>query len=184
MGLDGVFTDEQAVSDFAVGKTGGDQAEDFEFTGRDGQFGEAGRVGGEGRGGGPGRMRSERLRFATGDGETEPDAECGEDGGDESAVILEGMLEDEEAVLGEFENGDEHTADEAVKKDAKERTATRRTGKVGTSRHWGMMIAEKERLRARGRESGRENEEGSLTSEATFGMTDLCEERTEAGCGA
>src|SRR6516162_4915388 len=52
--LDGVLADEEALGDFTVGEAGGDQAEDFEFTRGDAQFGESGGVDGErgGRGAG------------------------------------------------------------------------------------------------------------------------------------
>jgi len=56
-------------------------------------------------------------RFADGfatarDAEAEPDAEGREEGGDERAVELNGVLDDDEAVFGVLEGSDEEGADE------------------------------------------------------------------------
>ncbi len=46
------------------------------------------------------------------DAEAEPDAEGREEDGDECAVELDGVLDDDEAVFGVLEGGDEEAADE------------------------------------------------------------------------
>ena len=51
--------------------------------------------------------------FATArDAEAEPDAEGREEDGDERGVELDGVLDDDEAVFGVLEDGDEEAADE------------------------------------------------------------------------
>ena len=47
----------------------------------------------------------------------EPDADDGEEDGDEGAVDLEGVFDDEEAVLDPLECGDEDAADQADDED-------------------------------------------------------------------
>ena len=141
--LDGVLADEEALGDFAVGEAGGDEAEDFEFAWGDAEGGEAGGVGGERSGGGLGRWGG--GLFAS-EGQAEPDAERGEDNGDQAAVDFEGVLDDEEAVLGEFEEGDEEAAEKAEEDDVAQGAAARFGGRVGGGRrHLEDMIAEKER---------------------------------------
>ena len=61
-------------------------------------------------------------RFADGfatarDAEAEPDAEGREEYGDERAVELDGVLDDDEAVFGVLEGGDEEAADETEDED-------------------------------------------------------------------
>ena len=61
-------------------------------------------------------------RFADGfatarDAEAEPDAEGCEEDGDERAVELDGVLDDDEAVFGVLEGGDEEAADETEDED-------------------------------------------------------------------
>ena len=56
--------------------------------------------------------------FATaGDAEAEPDAEGREENGDERAVELDGVLNDDEAVFSVLEGGDEEAADETEDED-------------------------------------------------------------------
>jgi len=56
--------------------------------------------------------------FATArDAEAEPDAEGREEDGDERAVELDGVLDDDEAVFGVLEGGDEEAADETEDED-------------------------------------------------------------------
>lgn len=75
-------------------------------------------------GGGFGRNQHfpHHHRFADGlaaarDAESEPDAEGREQNGDERAVQLEGVLDDDQAVLGELEGGDEEAADKTEDED-------------------------------------------------------------------
>ncbi len=51
------------------------------------------------------------------DAQPEPDAEGREEDGDERDVDLDGVLDDDEAVFGVLEDGDEETADEAENED-------------------------------------------------------------------
>ena len=135
MGLDGIFGNEEAVGDFAVGESGGDEAEDFEFAGSDTEVREASGIWGEGDRGG--RRGGEGLGLAAGEGEAKPDAQGGEDGGDECAVNFQGMLHDKEAVFGQLENGDEEARGDAIKKNAAEGTTAQDGAEMGTSGHWG-----------------------------------------------
>ena len=80
-------------------------------------------------------MRGQDGGFVTSEGEAEPDAESGEDGGDQATVDFERMLDDEEAVFREFEDGDEDAAGEAVEKDVAKRAATQVSGRFGRGRH-------------------------------------------------
>jgi hypothetical protein len=79
-----------------------------------------GRIGSEGFEGGGFRGDNHfphHDRFADGfatarDAEAEPDAEGREEDGDQRAVELDGVLDDDEAVFGVLEDGDEQAADE------------------------------------------------------------------------
>ena len=81
-------------------------------------------MGAKGRGG---RFRRDKHfphhdRFADGfatarDAEAEPDAEGREEDGNERAVELDGVLDDDEAVFGVLEGGDEEAADETEDED-------------------------------------------------------------------
>ena len=126
MSLHGVFADEELFGDFAVGEAGGDEAEDFEFAGSDAEGGEVGWVGREGDGGRDGRLGGYGLRrvFA-GEGHAEPDAESGENDGDQAAVDFEGVFQDQEAVFGELQESDQKAAEEAEEKQVGEDTAAR-----------------------------------------------------------
>ena len=84
-----------------------------------------GRIGSEGFEGGG--FRGDKHfphhdRFADGfatarDAEAEPDAEGREEDGDERAIELDGVLDDDEAVFGVLEGGDEEAADETEDED-------------------------------------------------------------------
>lgn len=80
-------------------------------------------------------MSGEAIGLAAGESQAEPDAEGSEDGGDEAAVDFKRMLDDEEAVFGELQDGDQETSGDAIKQDVAERTAAGRRGGVGTSEH-------------------------------------------------
>ena len=54
---------------------------------------------------------------AAGDAEAEPDAEGREEDGDEGAVELDGVRQDDEAVFGVLEGGDEEAADDTEDED-------------------------------------------------------------------
>ena len=115
MGFDGVFADEEAGGDFAVAESLGDEGEDFELARGDAEGVELGSVEGEGGGGirGDEDFAEDDFLARFGELDAQPDAEAGEDDGDESGVDLEGVLDDEELVLGPAEDGDEDAADEA-----------------------------------------------------------------------
>ncbi len=125
MSLDGAFGNEKLGGDLAIAEAAGDQGEDFEFACGDAEGLLAGGIGSEGfegagfRGGGhfP-HDDSFADGFATaGDAEAEPDAESREEDGDERAVELDGVLDDDEAVLGVLEGGDEEAAHETEDED-------------------------------------------------------------------
>jgi hypothetical protein len=96
MSFDGVFADKEAGGDFAIAEAGGDEAEDFEFTGGDGKFGEAGFVRDEGLGRSGRDFLDDGDRLFSGEGKSQPDAEGGEECGDEGPVDFDGMFDDEE----------------------------------------------------------------------------------------
>lgn len=102
MSFDSVFADEEAGGDFAVAEAGGDEAEDLEFARGDGELGEAGFVGDEGLGGLRGEFLDDDGWLFAGEGEAEPDAESGEEGGNQGAINFYGVFDDQEAVFGEF----------------------------------------------------------------------------------
>jgi DNA repair photolyase len=127
--LDGVFGNEKLRGDLAIAEAAGDQGEDFELAGRDAEGLLAGRIGSEGftAAGFRGSFRRDSHfphhdRFADGfatarDAEAKPDAEGREQDGDERAVELDGVLDDDEAVFGVLEGGDEEAADETENED-------------------------------------------------------------------
>jgi hypothetical protein len=114
MGLNGVFAEEEAAGDFAVAQAGGDEAEDLEFAGGDAELDPAGVVESERAGGLWGNFFNHGGRFLSSEGEAEPDANSGEQGGDDGDIDFDGMLDDQEAVLGELQEHDEDAAAEAV----------------------------------------------------------------------
>lgn len=123
--LDGVFGNEKLRGDLAIAEAAGDQGEDFELTCRDAQGLLLGRIGSErfeGRGFRGDEHFPDHDRFADGfatarDAEAEPDTEGREEDGDERAVKLDGVLNDDEAVFGVLEGGDEEAADQTEDED-------------------------------------------------------------------
>jgi len=123
--LDGVFGNEKLRGDLAIAEAAGDQGENFELARCDAEGLLVGRIGSEGFAGG-GFRGDKHLphhdRFADGfattrDTEAEPDAEGREEDGDERAVELDGVLDDDEAVFGVLEGGDEEAADKTEDED-------------------------------------------------------------------
>ena len=113
----GVLAYEEPLGNLTVAKALGDEGEDFELAGSDAERVELGLVEGEGswRGwnlGGDEDFAEDDCFAGLGELDAEPDAEAGKDDGDESGVDLEGVLDDEELVLGPAEDGDEDAADE------------------------------------------------------------------------
>jgi hypothetical protein len=118
--LDGVFRNEKLRGDLAIAEAAGDQGEDFELARRNTQGLLAGGIGSE-------RFKRRCLRgnkyfpyhdrfpygfTAACDAQSEPDSEGREEDGNERAVELDGVLDDDEAVFGVLERGDEEAADE------------------------------------------------------------------------
>ena len=89
MGLDGVFTDEEFARDLTVAHALCDQFQDFEFATRDAEIFQALFVQAESHGRGYRDFLDDQDFFPFGDFETEPDTECGEEEGDESAIDLD-----------------------------------------------------------------------------------------------
>ena len=125
MCLDSVFGNEKLRGDFAIAQAAGNQGEDFELACRDSEGLLVGCIGSEGFEGSCFRGDEHFLhhdRFADDfasarDAEAEPDAECREEDCDERGVELDGVLDDDKAVLGVLEGGDEEAADETEDKD-------------------------------------------------------------------
>jgi hypothetical protein len=125
VGLDRVFGNEKLRGDLAVAEAPADQGEDFELACRDAEGLLLSRIGSEGFEGAGFRGNKHfpyHDRFADGfatarDAQAEPDAEGGEEDGDKRAVELDGVLDDDEAVFGVLQGGDEETADETEDED-------------------------------------------------------------------
>ena len=129
MGLDGVFGDEKLRGDLAIAEATGDQGENLELACRNAESLLASGIGSEGfegadfRGGFSGHNHfPDHDRFAGGfatarDAEAEPDAKGCEEDSDERAVELDRVLDDDEAVFGVLEGGDEEAADETEDED-------------------------------------------------------------------
>jgi hypothetical protein len=123
--LDRVFGNEKLRGDLAIAEAAGDQGENFELAGRDAEGLLVGRIGSEGFEGGGFRGDKHfphHHRFADGfatarDAEAEPDAEGREEDGDERAVELDRVLDDDEAVFGVLEGGDEEAPGETEDED-------------------------------------------------------------------
>ena len=125
MCLDGVFGNEKLRGDLAIAEAAGDQGENFELACRDAEDLLLGRIGSEGFEGGG--FRGDKHfphhdRFADGfatarDTEAKPDAEGREEDSDERAVELDRVLDDDEAVFGVLEGGDEEAADKTEDED-------------------------------------------------------------------
>lgn len=125
MCLHGVFGNEKLRGDLAIAVAAGDQGEDFELACGDAEALLVGRIGSEGfeRGGFRGDKHFPHHHrfaddFATArDAEAEPDAESREENGDQRAVELDGVLDDDETVLGVLQGGDEQAADQTEDED-------------------------------------------------------------------
>jgi hypothetical protein len=122
--LDGVFGNEKLRRNLAIAEAAGDQGKNFELACRYTKALLVGRIGGERfEGGGFGADKHFSHRgFAAGfaparDAQPEPDAEGREEDGDERDVDLDGVLDDDEAVFGVLEDGDEQTADQTEDED-------------------------------------------------------------------
>ena len=123
--LDGVLGNEKLRGDLAIAEAVGDQGENFELACRDAEgllVGRIGCEGFEGRGFGGDKHFPHHDRFADGfatarDAQTQPDAEGREEDGNERAVELDRVFDDDEAVFGVLEGGDEEAADQTEDED-------------------------------------------------------------------
>ena len=126
--LDGVFGNEKLRGDLAIAEAAGDQGEDFELACRDAQgpllslpVGRSASGGFESRGFRADKHFLHNDRFPNGfatarDAEAQPDAEGRKEDGDQRAIELDGVREDDEAVFGVLQDGDEEAADETEDK--------------------------------------------------------------------
>ena len=112
MRLHSILAHEELLGDLAGAQAGGDVGEDLVLARGDAELLEPRAVDDEGIG----RADDDDLllRLAAGHAEAEPDPQRGEDQGDEGAVDLERVFDDEEAVLEELEGDEEGGAEEAV----------------------------------------------------------------------
>jgi hypothetical protein len=124
VGLDRVFGDEELSGNLTIAETAGDEGEGFEFAGGDADALLLGWVGSEGRSR-PGALvksrgenfpRHDRLAPAR-DAQAQPDAKGGEEDGNEGAIKFDRVLDDDEAVFGVLEGGDEQAADKTENED-------------------------------------------------------------------
>jgi len=118
--FDGVFGNEKLRGDLAIAQAARDQGEYFELACRDAGLLLVGRVGREryewgGFCGDTHFLHYDRFAdgFATAcDAEAEPNAEGREEDGDQRAIELDGVLDNDEAVFGVLKGGDEQATDE------------------------------------------------------------------------
>jgi hypothetical protein len=128
--LHGVFGNEKLRGDLTIAQAPGDEVEDFKLPCRDAERLLAGRIGSEGdwagNEGGRGFRGDKHFlhydrfpdRFAPArDAPSQPDAEGREENGDERAVEFDRVLDDDEAVFGVLEDGDEEAAHETEDED-------------------------------------------------------------------
>jgi len=120
--LDGVFGNEKLRGDLAIAEAAGDHGEDFELAAVMPRVCWRTVLGAKGRGFRGNTYFLHHDRFADGlatarDAEAKPYAEGREKDGDERAVELDGVLDDDEAVFGVLEDGDEDAADETEDED-------------------------------------------------------------------
>ncbi len=117
VGLHGVFADEELFGDFAVAEALGDEFQDFQFAGSDAEGFALCLVLDERLAGRDWDFFNDDPLLSTGQLETKPDAETGESGCDEPPVDFDGMFNNEETVLGPFEQGDEDSANKTIEED-------------------------------------------------------------------
>src|SRR5882762_1709282 len=111
MGLDGVLADVELAGDLAVAHALGYQLQDLEFAAGDAEVRAFFLVGGEwGSRWNPNFLDDDALP-GFGDLEAQPDAENGEDRRGQSTVDFKGVLDDQEAILGPLQDGDQDSTD-------------------------------------------------------------------------
>src|SRR5688500_12326100 len=123
MRLHRIFADEEAPGDLTVAESRCDQLEDFELTRRDAQLGETRVVPHERPG--DGHLTYDDLRLPPLDRQPEPDAGAGKQRRKEDGVNRHGVLDDQEAVLRDLEDGEQGAAGDAEEDDLANRAASR-----------------------------------------------------------
>jgi len=133
VGFDSVFTDEEFVGDLAVAETLCDQLEDLELTFRNAEILEALLIQGEGwcDCGHGDFFNNDDLRLF-GQLQSEPDAESGEERGNEPAIDLDRVLGDEKAKLDQPEQDDQNPAAQAVDECVDKRLSLHRENRILT----------------------------------------------------
>ena len=117
--LDGVLGNEELRGDLAIAEAAGNEGEDFRLAIGDAEILLVGRIAGEGSNG-AGFCWDQHLphHHALGgfaparNAQPEPDAEGREQDGHERTVDFDGVLDDDEAIFGVLEDGDEQTANQ------------------------------------------------------------------------
>ncbi len=117
MGLHSVLADEEFFGDFAITEALGDEFEDLEFAWGDTEGFALGIVLDERLAGRHWDFLDDDALLCAGQLQAEPDTKCRKGGGDEPAVDFDGVLDDEETVLGPFEQGDEDSANKTIEED-------------------------------------------------------------------
>jgi len=107
MGLDGVFADEKLGGDFAVAQALRDEFQDFQFARSDAEGFAFAVVWKEGFTGWDGNFLYDDALLLAGKLQAKPNTENRENGSDETAVDLDGVLDYQESVLRPFQRGDE-----------------------------------------------------------------------------
>jgi hypothetical protein len=124
VGLHRVLGDEELGGDLAIAEAAGDEVQDLELASGDteallpgGVWSKRRSCFGAGAWNGDEDFSYHYSLASPRDAEAEPDAEGGEEDGDEGAIDLDRVLDDDESVFGVLERGDEETADETEDED-------------------------------------------------------------------
>jgi hypothetical protein len=144
MGLYRVFADEQPAGNLSIAQPGGDEPENLQLARGDAKLVQARFVDDERFSGlcRDGDFLDDGGGLFSGEREPQPDAERCKQGGDQRAVDLHRMLDDQEAVLGEFQDNDEHATANAIEQDVADGAAARTGGGFRRQGHERAMISE------------------------------------------
>src|SRR6185503_7821398 len=112
--LDGVLAHEQSFGDFTIAESRCDRFQDLELAWSDAKSFDLCVVPDEWSCNRHGNFADNDFRARLREPEAQPDPERGKDERDQPSVDLERVLYDEKAVLDEFENDDEHAAQNSV----------------------------------------------------------------------
>jgi hypothetical protein len=126
-----IFAHAESLGDFAVAETGGDQAQDFQFARRNAQFDN------------PCLVKDERacerdfchdhIRHLARKRQPQPDPDARKKRREEDGVDRDGVFDDQETVLGEFQDGEQDAAGYAEEDDLAHRALTGVGDSVRTS---------------------------------------------------